>query len=580
VLGGDRLADGMQEISGIRRRSIVALALLAVGLGLYFRWELFYLNYGQVFVPRPDSLEYAAGAEAIADHGRYFLQVGRFEVRSRYPPGFSMALALPLALGVDGEDVWRVKSAAGTAIAFLLAWWVASALRRRGIGEAAAVAAGALAAAHWLLLPLNLAQGNMLMSDEPVALLAVVAVALLARAWREGAPGVERPERQWRWLLAAGFVLGAIAITRSIAAALIVPAVLPFAWLLWRRAGWLAVVRVAGWLAAGGCLPILACIWLLHRSGFPPLAWTAYAFWVPEFFGPGTHPLHWQWAIAGNPHAPLPGGAVAPHLVVGARILGGVPGPLLVWETYGRLWPLVGWTTGLLLAWRAWREGSGVPRATVVGAGLAVAATWLFFACYGFPGGRFYLAAMVLCALLFWVGIGSLLRYGLPARLAALALAGLAFWGALHPVLSGKASFNDRTNFNWHTREMIEDWLKLGDEGRAASRLPVDPILAQALGLMKAETLRPIHGWGGLPETEHIWRLVVNGHLTPGGTDLGPNADRRFIHLSPVAGTDPPRKPIRRFNPAFRTLFDDGFESGDTRYWSQRVDKDQPPGSW
>ena len=63
-------------------------ALVVIPLALATRWGGDAEAKGARFHPWPDTVEYAAEAQALARTGRVFLQIGPHEVRPRFPPGW------------------------------------------------------------------------------------------------------------------------------------------------------------------------------------------------------------------------------------------------------------------------------------------------------------------------------------------------------------------------------------------------------------------------------------------------------------------------------------------------------------
>jgi hypothetical protein len=222
--------------------ALIALAFLVAGLALAARWHWAAVPDGRQLRPRPDALEYAAAAQAIAAEGRYLLQVGPYRVRPRYPPGWPLLLAGAVRLGVPGEELWRVGGLFGAGLACLLALAAAGAVWRLRAAEgrraaAGALAAGALAGMGWALAPLAVAVGRVALADEPAAFVAaLMGVATYA--------GFMRPAPAAAAL--GGLAFGLLAAMRPASAALFAPAVLIFALYGWRARG------VPGKPGAGG----------------------------------------------------------------------------------------------------------------------------------------------------------------------------------------------------------------------------------------------------------------------------------------------------------------------------------------
>ncbi|MBV8199681.1 MAG: hypothetical protein JOZ15_03560, partial [Acidobacteria bacterium] len=127
---------GREDAALIRSRRMrvfvaAALVLLVAPLALAARWRWAATSDGRQLRPRPDALEYAAAAQAIAAEGRYYLQVGPYRVRPRYPPGWPLMLAGAVRLGVPGDRLWKVTGVFGAGLACLLALAAAEAVWRR-----------------------------------------------------------------------------------------------------------------------------------------------------------------------------------------------------------------------------------------------------------------------------------------------------------------------------------------------------------------------------------------------------------------------------------------------------------------
>ena len=72
-------------------------------LALAVRWGGNAELKGSRFHPWPDTVEYAAEAQALARSGQVFLQIGPYRARPRYPPGWPLLIAAAVRLGVQGR---------------------------------------------------------------------------------------------------------------------------------------------------------------------------------------------------------------------------------------------------------------------------------------------------------------------------------------------------------------------------------------------------------------------------------------------------------------------------------------------
>src|SRR4051794_10005708 len=99
---------------------LAVLALVIVPLALVARWGGNAELKGARFSPWPDTVEYAAEAQALARTGQVFLQVGPYRVRPRFPPGWPLLLAPAIRSGMAGQDLWRITGVFGALLAWLL----------------------------------------------------------------------------------------------------------------------------------------------------------------------------------------------------------------------------------------------------------------------------------------------------------------------------------------------------------------------------------------------------------------------------------------------------------------------------
>jgi hypothetical protein len=548
---------------GRRYRALGAavLVLVVALLALAARWRWAATADGPQLRPRPDALEYAAAAQAIAAEGRYYLQVGPYRVRPRYPPGWPLVLAAALRLGVAGDRLWRVTGVFGAGLASLLALVAASAVcrlagRPGSWAAAAALAAGLVAGVGWALAPAAVAAGRTALGDEPAALVAGLFVLgtwlgakprataqprlvvgaerpaparadLAARPAAELAPPLDAAAREGHPVFAAraaaaggGLAFGLLAGMRPASALLFAPAAMVFAGYGWRASGSRELLRRAALWGCGAAVVPLLVAGLLWRSRLPPWEWSGYRDWAPRWYAAAGTTFNLRYALHGNDDFTRgPGGQPIPNLRYYAEILLGLPG--LSPDSYlGRCWPSLGWLAGLLLAWR--RRCHPAVAAAVLAAAAAAAAHLVFYSLYFFPAARFLLPVMPLPLLAAGVACGlgiagpaaaagapgrrrsTCIRLGAvlaAAGLAAAAVTGFAAFRSM-PV----AAFPDQ-----HVRASFAAWRQLPEPARAAIVMPFDPVEAQALGLLPPPVVSQLRSWGTLPPTIHVRRLRALG---------------------------------------------------------------------
>lgn len=485
----------------LRRALGIAIFVLAYGARAWAP----HTTPAAAFGPRPDALEYVAGAQAIVQEGRYFLKVGPDRVRPRYPPGFSLLLAVALELGVPPASLWRVTALFGAGLAVLVGSLAALAVRRLrpGWGEVLAfVVAGVL----WALAPAAVAIGRAVMSDEPATFL-LLGVLALALRWA-GQPQA---------LTAAG-AAAAWAVALAIRPVAALPAglvLLPIAVAGWR----VAEIRVRrnsllAALASVGAVVGLVTV-LLWRSGLPAWPWDGYAFWVPERYGPEGSSFSIEYALRGDPTVPrrVQGRAIG-HLEFVTRCVLGLPG-LPVHHSPGFAWPALG--LGLVagaVCRKRWRQplAAGVP-GLALGLGVWLVFQGAFYSLYFFPASRFLLPLLAVSVVSAGTGLGVLA--GRPGRLfpgVAVGLALLFVTATAVPLrrLSPQAARPDTVP----TAEAVDAWMALSDEQRRVTPVPFDPVHVQALGLLPVARAAQIGTWGPLPDTDHVVRLRLQ---TSGG---------------------------------------------------------------
>lgn len=449
--------------------------------------------------PRPDSLEYVAGAQAIVQDGRYFLQVGPDQVRPRYPPGFSLLLAPALALGVPPSALWRVTAGFGAALAVLLGVVAVGVVRRLRPGNRGAeLAALAVTGGLWAVAPAAVAVGRAVLSDEPATLFLLLTVVLAVQAVRAPAVGI-------------GAACGvAWALSLAIRPVVAVPAGLvlaPLVFTLLRdRAG--AATRTVLAATAGAAVVVVGVIALLLHSGLPAWPWDGYQFWLPERHGVPGGVWSLDYALRGDPHVPrLVDGAPIGSLEFVTRAALGLPG-LATYDSAGPFWPAAGLVLlALALGHAATRRKlEGPVRGLAWGMALWVVFQFALYGGYFFGSARFLLPLLGVCAVAFGAGAAVLGSRGRRAHLAA----GLVAFGALMTTVyqvHGFESLRPRRVFEVPSAAVVESWLARSDAERAGARVPFDPVHAQALGLLPPRRLEAVHEWGELPDTIHVRRL-------------------------------------------------------------------------
>ncbi|HEV8581443.1 MAG TPA: hypothetical protein VGX68_20455 [Thermoanaerobaculia bacterium] len=492
------------------KRSLL-LAAVVVPLAIWTRWSGPAERKGSLFHPRPDAVEYGAAAQALARSGEVYLQIGPYRVRPRYPPGWPMLIAVAVRFGVPGPHLWRITALFGAALAWFLAFLAARATEELSAPKdrpgAAPLLAGLLAGCVWALAPIAVDLGQMLMSDEPTALVSAAGLGFTGA-------GLLRKEGRNSWPLAAGgLACGLAAAMRSITAALLILPILAFLLGCVRRFGVRAAVRRSlPWLAGLAVFPALTVL-VMIRSGWPPLEWSGYDFWIPRRFNELSRAFDLRFALQPDLRFRLGAhGEPQSHLALAARVLLGLPG-MGSRQYLGLFWPILGWLAAIPMLVVARRRHQDV--APWVGWALLLWAVEhiAVFSLYFYPSSRFYLATLALCLLLFAIACGlGLARPDRRSRLLASVAAAVVllvtvegFMALRHERQASPRRERTRTYFN--------RWLAMGDAKRAGRIMPFDPVLAQALGLLTPEVAAGIHEWGELPDTVHVRRLRQNGIL-------------------------------------------------------------------
>lgn len=477
-------------------RQHLLLAAVVIPLAVWARWNGAVEPKGARFHPWPDAVEYAAEAQALARSGQVYLQIGPHRVRPRYPPGWPLLLAPAVRLGVEGQHLWRVTALFGAGLAWLLGF-----LAARATGS---VIPGLFAGCVWALAPIAVDLGQTLMSDEPTAFVSVAALVLAGT-------GFLRRESNGGLALLGGLAFGLAASMRSVAALLMVPPLAVFLLGGLRHLGSRALLRRTALWALGAVVFPALVILIQVRSGWPPLQWSGYSFWMPARFEKLS-------SAFGLDHALKPDttfrhevqGRPVSHLELAARVLLGIPG-LGKRHYLGLLWPLLGWLAAIPLfriARRRWETAPWIALALLLWTAGHVAVFSLYF----YPASRFYLGPLALCLVLLACGLGPILgtrRWKIPAGVAA-ALILLLTAQAFAELRSEPAPTSLRRE---RTRAKFTRWLEIGDEKRARRTMPFDPVHAQALGLLTPEVAAQVRSWGELPDTVHVRRLRANGAL-------------------------------------------------------------------
>lgn len=253
-----RAVNDGQERTGARRG--VALLLVAVAVWLVGVWPLPRSEYLGC-EPSPDAPEYLAGAVALVEHGEHSIAIAGQRLPSRYPIGFSAAIAPSLVFGAAPIRAPFVTSAlAGLALLLMVFAFV-----RSWCGPLAA----GLAALLLATTPAFVVLARAPMSEMASTVVTTAGVGLCVAY-------VRRCDAR---LGAAGAFLLGLATVFRLANVLFAPAVL--AAFLAVRGRLVRPLRDGAVLAVAlgaGCLPVLASQWGAHGSPFA----TGYAFWVPD----------------------------------------------------------------------------------------------------------------------------------------------------------------------------------------------------------------------------------------------------------------------------------------------------------
>ena len=469
---------------------------MVIPLAVWARWNGAVEPKGARFHPWPDTAEYAAEAQALARSGQVYLQIGPHRVRPRYPPGWPLLLAPAIRLGVEGQNLWRVTALFGAGLAWLLGYLAARASQLLG---GAGLLAGLFAGCVWALAPIAVDLGQTLMSDEPTAFVSLAGLALAGA-------GFLRKDSNGTLALLGGLAFGLAASMRSVAALLMVPPLAVFLLGGYRHLGSRTLLRRAALWGLGAAVFPAIVILIQLRSGWPPLQWSGYSFWMPARYGQLSSTFGLDFALKPDItfRQEIQGRPIS-HLELALRVLLGLPG-LGKRHYLGLLWPILGWLAAIPL-YRAAKT-----RSETLWIALALLLWTLghavVFSLYFYPASRFYLGPLALCLVLFACGLGTL-RWKIPAAVAAVLV-------LLLTVRTFAELRSEPPPISLHkerTRAKFNRWLQIGDEKRARRTMPFDPVHAQALGLLTPEVAARVRSWGELPDTVHVRRLRANGVL-------------------------------------------------------------------
>lgn len=487
--------------------ALLALPVLATCIGLRLHFHDGAVG-NRDLTPWPDALEYVAAAQALVDEGRYVLHVGPEVAQPRYPPGVSLLLAPFLWLGMDATELPRLGTLVDSLLCLLLGTLVLLLARRPGEAiqphHCYAAAGTGLA---WALLPLAIDRARYVGSD-PVSLLVDLACMGCA-AWLSLRRGGDTRERLG--LIILGLLLVLSFSLRSANGALMALPLLILLLPKLRRDGVAATLRSLWPLLLSAGLATAAVSYLMLRSGHSAFGWSAYEYWVPEFYGPEGSTFAWGYVDGTRDHANLDDGSRVGYLSYYLRLLLGWPG--VAEADLGRYWPLLGWSGFAMLLGRRPTRIIGI-------AGLSWALVHLLlYAPYFHCEGRMMLGAAAIPVL----GLGLLCqrllastrREAIPALIFVAGMGAAQLWLGVrqlkhspHPIPMIFAAAT-KTNF--------EPWLQLDAADRAGKRCPINPVYAQARGWLNQAERARIGNWGLLDlSVEHVARLHHNHGLLQG----------------------------------------------------------------
>ncbi len=499
--------------------AVVACAAICALATLALRWWGPIQDDSTRFDPRPDGLEYAAGAQSIARDGRYLLHVGPVALRPRYAPGWPMVLAGALELGVPPERLVRLVGAADALLVFALALGAGLGVRalararavdpESGAAIAAALLGAASASAVAAFYSSNALHALSLHSDPMAMVWAVVALAAWSALWIRGRPASGRSDTTLA--LVAGIAFGATCVTRPIEGILLSPVLALAPWLRQRPELRRLVVRSALFVA-GVALPVALAGLLLERSESSAWRWSEYVLWSRWKIDDGRL---WRASYFWSAPVELGRAAAWPGWRVAASAVTGIPSAF----AFGPVWPGIAWLAAAIGLWRRHRaESEGPLRAAWLLLALWSAVHLVFFGGLVWATQRYLLAPGYAVTLIAGVVLGTLALDRRPAvRLLALlsalaiGLAAVQSYGELLRTYPQRPQGQALAKLEPRFRA----WQRANAARRLESGTRFDPLEAQAMGWIDQESARAVEVWGPLPRTDHALRLRQLGLLGP-----------------------------------------------------------------
>jgi len=233
---------------------------IAVSVALRL-WSLDLLN-GRA--PDGDTPNYLAIADNIlSGRGLLLVDSNNLHMRATYPPFYPMLLA---GVGLVLPLTFAVIAAMNTVRVLICAW-----LMTRLGKDLGAAQAGTLAAALYLVWPVNVGMAPLARKEPLIALLVVALLVVLVRAIGRGS---------WRSGIAFGVLTGLLALTQP--GLLFLPALFALVALprFHDRRRWLTMMSIAAGCAVLTLLPWWIRNWLLFHRFVPLTAVSGYSLWI------------------------------------------------------------------------------------------------------------------------------------------------------------------------------------------------------------------------------------------------------------------------------------------------------------